>query len=133
MRVQVVLTGPPRVILGRATVELDLPPDTCTLGQLLDALSRAEPRIASYLRGGDGLPSASFRALLGDQLLQTAEPIPDGGVVTLLYAIAGGRGGVLRAPPQRSRRRRGPWFHAKAMTPSTGPRWRWEWPFGSSS
>ena len=104
MRVQVVLTGPPRVVLGRAAVELGLPLDTCTLDQLLDALARAEPRIASYLRAGDGLLPPSLRPLLNDHLLEPAARIPDGSVVTLLYAVAGGRGGVLPAPPRGRRR-----------------------------
>ena len=107
MRVQVVLTGPPRVMLGRATVEVGLPPDTCTLDQLLDALARAEPRIAPYIRGGDGLPSASFRALLDEHLLEPPERIPDGGVVTLLYANAGGSAGGAFRPTSQQRTRTG--------------------------
>jgi len=82
-------------------VEVGLPFNTCTLDQILDALARVEPRIASYLRGGDGLPSASFRALLGDQLLQAAEHIPNGGVVTLLYAVAGGSEPSASGPASR--------------------------------
>ncbi len=78
------------MILGRVTVELGLPLETCTLDQLLDALAQAEPRIASYLRGGDGFLPPSLRPLLNDHLLEPAEPIPDGGTVTFLYAIAGG-------------------------------------------
>ena len=77
-------------MLGRATVEVGLPLDTCALDQLLDALAGVEPRIASYLRGADGHLPPSLRPLLADQLLEPAARIPDGGIVTLLYAIAGG-------------------------------------------
>jgi len=86
----VVLTGPPRVVLGRSVVELILPLRTCTLEELLGALARAEPRIARYLGGEDRLPAAPLRPLLQDQLLEPGSRIPDGSVVTLLYAMAGG-------------------------------------------
>jgi hypothetical protein len=79
------------VVLGRAALDLELPLDGCTLDQLLDALAGAEPRIASYLRGVDGLPPPSLRPLLDDHLLEQTARIPDGGIVTLLYAVAGGR------------------------------------------
>ena len=90
MRIQVTLTGPPRVVLGRSVVDLVLPRETCTLGELLDALADAEPRIARYLRCEAGLPPALLKPLVQDQLLEPGNPIPDGAVVTLLYAIAGG-------------------------------------------
>ena len=89
------------MVLGRAAVELGLPLDTCTLVQLLDALARAEPRIAFYLRAGDGLLPPSLRPLLDDHLLEPAERIPDGGVVTLLYAVAGGAGRCACGPASR--------------------------------
>ena len=90
MMIQVALTGPPRVILGRPAVNIHLPRETCTLQELLDAMADAEPRIARYLRYEGGLPSVPLRVLLQDQLLQPGSPIPDGASVTLLYAIVGG-------------------------------------------
>jgi hypothetical protein len=90
MRIQVRLTGPPRVVLGRPVVDIVLPRETCTFEELLDALADAEPRIARYLRRGAGLPPVPFRPLLHDQPLEPGSPIPDGEAVTLLYAIAGG-------------------------------------------
>lgn len=90
VRVQVSLTGPPRVILGRSVVEVVLPLPTCTLEELLAALADAEPRVAPYLRGEDGLPPVSLRPLLCDQVLEPGSRIPDGATVTLLYAVAGG-------------------------------------------
>jgi sulfur transfer ThiS family protein len=90
MRIHVALTGPPRVILARSDVDLGLPGATCTLAELLAALSEAEPRIARYLRGDDGQPPSSLRPLLNDHLLEPDIPIPDGATVTLLYAMAGG-------------------------------------------
>ncbi len=90
MQIHVVLTGPPRVVLGRATVDLLLPTDTCTFEECMSALAAAEPRIAGYLRRVGGTSGSPFRPLLQDQPLEPGSPIPDGAVVTLLYAIAGG-------------------------------------------
>lgn len=84
------LTGPPRVLLGRPAVEVVLPQESCRPAELLDALAGTEPRIAHYLRHQDGIPIGPFRLLLQDQPLEPASRIPDGGMVTLLYAIAGG-------------------------------------------
>jgi hypothetical protein len=78
------------VVLGRPVVELVLQRHRCTLEELLDALAVAEPRIARYLRGEDGGVPAGFRPLLGDHLLEPGDRIPDGGIVTLVYAVAGG-------------------------------------------
>ncbi len=90
VQVQVALTGPPRVVLGRPVVDLVLPGETCTLEELLKALAAAEPRIARYLRRQEDFPAAPIRPLLRDQPLDPGARIPDGAVVTLLYAIAGG-------------------------------------------
>ena len=90
MRIQVVLTGPPRVVLDRSAVDLVLPLETCTLEELLDALADAEPRIARYLPREAEPPTGPLRPLLQDQLLEPGSPIPDGATVTLLYAMAGG-------------------------------------------
>lgn len=90
MRVQVALTGPPRVVLGRPVVEVVLPGEACTLEELLDALADAEPRIARYLRRKGGAPPAPFRPLLRDRALDPTSRVPDGATVTLLYAVAGG-------------------------------------------
>ncbi len=90
MRVQIALTGPPRVVLGRSAVDLVLPGEICRLEELLHALADAEPRLARYFRREAGLPPVSLRALLDDQPLEPGDPIPDGATVTLLYAIAGG-------------------------------------------
>ena len=90
MWIHVALTGPPRVVLGRPTIDLNLPGPACTLVELLAALAAAEPRIANYLQGEDGRPAASLRPLFDDHLLEPGTPIPDGATVTLLYAVAGG-------------------------------------------
>ena len=90
MLIHIALTGPPRVVLGRPTFDLNLPGPGCTLADLLAALADAEPRIARYLRGEDGRPPSSLRPLLDDDLLEPDVLIPDGATVTLLYAIAGG-------------------------------------------
>ena len=90
MRIQVTLTGPPRVLLGRPVVDLILPRETCTLEELLSALADAEPRTARYFRGGAGTAPIPLRALLAEQPLDPGSPIPDGATVTLLYAIVGG-------------------------------------------
>ena len=90
MRIHVALTGPARVVLGRPTIDLNLPGPACTLVELLAALADAEPRIARYLQGEDGRPPASLRPLLNDHLLESGTPIPDGATVTLLYAVVGG-------------------------------------------
>ena len=84
------LTGPARVVLGRSIVDLSLPGETCTLEELLHALTEAEPRIARYLCRENGPPTASLRPLLNDRQLDRASHIRDGAVVTLLYAVAGG-------------------------------------------
>ena len=78
------------MVLGRPTIDLDLPSVSCTLADLIVALADAEPRIARYLRGEDGRPPASLRPLLHDRLLEPNAPIPDGATVTFLYALAGG-------------------------------------------
>ncbi len=90
MRIQIALTGPPRVVLGRSMVDLHLPIEACTLEELVHTLAGAEPRIAKYLQAEAGLPPIPFRALLDDQLLEPGRMIPDGATVTLLYATAGG-------------------------------------------
>jgi hypothetical protein len=90
MRVQVVLTGPARVLLGRSVVELALPGERCTLDDLLRALAEAEPRIARYLLGADGQLSPSLRPLRDGRLVEPGEPILDATTITLLYAVAGG-------------------------------------------
>jgi hypothetical protein len=90
VRIRVILTGPPRVLLGRPAVDLVLPDGPCTLAGLLDALAGAEPRIAHYLRHTDGVPAGPFRPLLQNAPLDPANRIPDGATVTLLYAVAGG-------------------------------------------
>lgn len=99
MQIRVVLTGPPRVVLGRATVDVVLPLDTCTFEEFMGALAAAEPRIAGYLRRVDGTSGSPFRPLVQDQPLEPGIPIPDGAVVTLLYAIAGGSAGSGRHVP----------------------------------
>ncbi len=90
MRIRVVLTGPPKVILGRGTRELSLPGDSCTREALLSALAGAEPRIARYLTDNGGQPASPFRLLLSDQIIESGAVIPNGATVTLLYAVAGG-------------------------------------------
>jgi hypothetical protein len=91
MQLRVALTGPPRVVLGRSTVDLTVPGDACTLEQVLKRLADAEPRIARYLQGAEGQPPAYLRPLLNDRLLEPAASIPDGATLTLVYATAGGR------------------------------------------
>jgi len=90
MRIHVVLTGPPRVVLGRSAVDVDLAGSTCTLADVLTALAAIEPRLARYLSSADGVPPPAFRPLLHDRFLPHDTPIPDGATVTLLYALAGG-------------------------------------------
>lgn len=90
MRIQVALTGPPRVLFGRQVVEVILPQDACTLEELLRALADAEPRTARYFRREVGPAPIPLRALLDDHPLDPGSPVPDGATVTLLYAIAGG-------------------------------------------
>jgi len=82
--------GPPRVVLGRPTVDVDLSRSTCTLADVLAALAAVEPRLARYLSSADGVPPPAFRPLLDDRFLPHDTPIPDGATVTLLYAVAGG-------------------------------------------
>ena len=101
MLIHIILTGPPRVVLGRPALNLDLPGATCTLGDLLAALADAEPRIARYLRGEEGQPPAPLRPLLNDHLLEPGTIIPDGATVTLLYALAGGTSKESRSPRLR--------------------------------
>ncbi len=90
MRIHIVLTGPPRVLLGRSTVDLDLPGTACTLRDLLGALVEAEPRLTQYFSRANSVPPPVFRALLHDRVIPPQKPIPDGATVTLLYAVAGG-------------------------------------------
>jgi len=91
VQIRVALTGPPRVVLGRATVHLTVPGEACTLNDVLTCLADAEPRIARYLQGVGGHPPA-FRPLLNDRLLGPDTPIPEGATVALVYAVAGGSG-----------------------------------------
>ena len=92
MQIRVALTGPPRVVLGRATVHLTVPGEACTLNDVLTCLADAEPRIAPYVHGADGRPSTFLRPLLNDRLLGPDTPIPEGATVALVYAVAGGSG-----------------------------------------
>jgi molybdopterin converting factor small subunit len=90
MRVHVILTGPPRVVLGRSAVDLDLSGTAGTLADLLAALAVNEPRIARYVQHESAGFPGLFRPLLGDRLMEADTPIPDGATVTLLFAVAGG-------------------------------------------
>jgi hypothetical protein len=90
MQIHVVLTGPPRVVLGRSAVDLTLPGDACTLGDVLRCLADSESRIARYLQGADGQLPVFFRALVNDRPLEPTAVIPDGATLTLVYAVAGG-------------------------------------------
>ncbi len=90
MHIHVVLTGPPRVVLGRARLDLSLPADSCTRETFLAALAAAEPRLARYLAETGELSTTPFRLLLDDRLLEPGAAIPDGATVTVLYAVAGG-------------------------------------------
>ena len=90
MRIRVVLTGPPQVVLGRSAVDLDRPGFTCTLADVPAGLVDTHPRLARYFSSVDGLPPPAFRPLLCDRVILPDTPIPDGGTLTLLYAVAGG-------------------------------------------
>ncbi len=90
MQVRVLLTGPPRVILGRAAVDLVIPGETCLFRDVLACLAAKEPRIAGYF--DDGAYSHAFRPVVNDSLLDPAAVIPDGATLTLVYAVAGGTG-----------------------------------------
>ena len=99
MHIRVVLTGPPRVVLGRSVVDLELPKASCTLDEVLTGLADAEPRIARYLQGENGLPSSVFRSLMDERLIEPGTHIRDGATVTLMYAVAGGCGPTTRRRP----------------------------------
>jgi hypothetical protein len=90
MRIRVVLTGPPRVVLGRSAVDLDLSASTCTLTDVLAGLVNLDPRLARYFASVEGPPPPAFRPLLCDRVIHPDTAIPDGATVTLLYAVAGG-------------------------------------------
>jgi hypothetical protein len=90
MQIHVALTGPPRVVLGRPAVDLVVPGSSCSLEEMLIRLADAEPRIAQYLLGADGRPSAFLRPVANDRLLEPGATIPDGATVALVYAVAGG-------------------------------------------
>lgn len=64
MQIRVLLTGPPRVVLGRPRLELSLPGDSCTRDEFLAALAAAEPRIAAYVADAGAKPASPFRLLL---------------------------------------------------------------------
>jgi hypothetical protein len=87
------------VVLGRTTVDLELPKPSCSLDDVLAGLADAEPRIVRYLRGEDGLPSTFLRSLLNERLLEPGTPILDGATVTLMYAVAGGCGHPRQRTP----------------------------------
>jgi len=92
MQIRVALTGPPRVVLGRVAVDLVVPGSSCSVEEMLIRLADAEPRLARYLHGVDGRPPAFLRPLLNERALEPGAAIPDGAVVTLVYAVAGGSG-----------------------------------------
>jgi hypothetical protein len=94
MQIRVALTGPPRVVLGRPSVDLVVPGSSCTLEEMLIRLADAEPRLARYLRDAEGRPPAFLRPVLNERALEPGAAIPDGAVVTLVYALAGGSGGT---------------------------------------
>lgn len=98
MRIHIVLTGPPRVVLGRPRLDLWLPAESCTREELLSTLAAVEPRIARYLADAGAQPASPFRLLLEDHLLEPGAVIPDNAAVTLLYAVAGGSGRVRERP-----------------------------------
>ena len=90
MQIHVILTGPPRVVLGRSAVDVTLPGNACTLDEVRKCLAAAEPRIARYLQGADGQLPVFLRVLVNDRPLEPTAAIPDGATLTLVYAVAGG-------------------------------------------
>ena len=96
MRVAVALYGPARVVIGRPLVEVAFDTSTATLGQVLQQLVAAYPRVRPYLLDEAGELPSFMRVLINN-----VRPDPDATLATLLHdedrvallvAVAGGKG-----------------------------------------
>jgi len=78
---------------GRRTVEVQVP-DGGTVGQVLDALTEARPRLAWRVRDETGTLRRHVNVFVGDEDIRGSggqqTPVADGDVVTVLPSVAGG-------------------------------------------
>lgn len=106
MRVRVRPSGPLRVAVGSAEVEIEVEVEaaieggmmageaSATLAQVLDAVSARYPHAHRYLRDATGALAPGIRVLVNDARLDDADilgaSLHDGDVVALLMPVQGG-------------------------------------------
>ncbi|MFL5628974.1 MAG: MoaD/ThiS family protein [Ktedonobacteraceae bacterium] len=94
MQVQVTLYGAARVVIGQPRVDVTFDTPSITLGQVLEKLIAAFPRVRSYVLDEAGKLQSYMRVLINevrpnpDATLATV--LHDGDQLTLLVAVAGG-------------------------------------------
>ncbi len=94
MQLHIALYGGARIVSGQAVVDLSFDGPSVTLGQMLEELIAAYPRVRPYLLDAPGVLQTSIRVLINnerpepDATLMTV--LHDEDKVTLLVAVAGG-------------------------------------------
>lgn len=94
MQLHVALYGGARIVSGQAVVDLSFDGPSVTLGQMLEELIAAYPRVRSYLLDAAGVLQTSIRVLINNERPEPdatfATMLHDEDKVTLLVAVAGG-------------------------------------------
>ena len=97
MQVRVALFGGARVVAGKSEVDLSFDSPSVTLGQLVEELIAAYPRVRPYLLDASGMSGKlhpSLRVLLNNEWPRPeatlATLVHDGDCVSFLVAVAGG-------------------------------------------
>src|SRR5438128_12378447 len=95
MQVAVALYGAARVVIGQSLVDVVCNAPSTTLGQIVEKLASAYPRVRPYLLDEDGKLQFYIRVLINDVRpdpdATLATVLHDGDRLTLLVAVAGGQ------------------------------------------
>lgn len=94
MQLHIALYGGARIVSGQSVVDLSFDGPSVTLGQMLEELLAAYPRVRSYLLDAAGVLQTSIRVLINNERPEPdatfATMLHDEDKVTLLVAVAGG-------------------------------------------
>ncbi len=94
MQVGVALYGAARVVIGQPRVEVSFDTPTIALGQVVEKLIAAYPRVRPYLLDESGMLPSHIRVLINavrpDPDATLATVLRDGDRLALLVAVAGG-------------------------------------------
>jgi molybdopterin converting factor small subunit len=94
MQIGVALYGAARVVIGQPRVEVSFDTPTIALGQVVEKLIAAYPRVRPYLLDESGILPSHIRVLINevrpDPDATLATVLRDGDRLALLVAVAGG-------------------------------------------